>query len=348
MPCFAVPCSQSYNRTSVYLSGDSSVRAFPGNIANRKPAQESAGFLERDCGLPQARRNYSPALGEARGDARSPAASRQDWLCLRFHFGARCLAAKPQGASRGRTRRASCGSSREEERRKDKTDCRCASQACLRRRRWNSERERVWGERGCAAKQPEDLHDAGSRHARSRIGRWTALAFAASAASHGKGHHRSRRLRQFHGGCRFRWNVARRALRAIAAVTVSESRIRGGNPADVANDGTTRECQAHAANHARSLSKDQQYGSTRRFDCFDWRPIRFNREGRELCEWRLAGEHGGSGEQQKPCSRCAEHNRFGNAQETRRVLEYGAEIQYPSRTSHDTISGGIASLQSGC
>jgi DNA-binding winged helix-turn-helix (wHTH) protein len=41
------------------------------------------------------------------------------------------------------------------------------------------------------------------------------------------------------GGCRFRWNVARRALGAIAAVTVSESRIRGGNPSDAANDGTT-------------------------------------------------------------------------------------------------------------
>jgi len=29
---------------------------------------------------------------------------------------------------------------------------------------------------------------------------------------------------------------------------------------------------------------------------FDWHPIRFNREGRELCEWRLAGEHGSAGE----------------------------------------------------
>jgi len=76
----------------------------------------------------------------------------------------------------------------------------------------------------------------------------------------------------------------------------SDSRIRGGDPADVANDGTAGECQAHAANRARSLSKDQQHGSTRRFDCFDWRPIRFNREGRELCEWRPAGEHGSAGE----------------------------------------------------
>src|SRR5207253_9873555 len=112
-----------------------------------------------------------------------------------------------------------------------------------------------------------------------------------------------------------------RALGAIAAVTVSESRIRGGNPADVANDGTTRECQVHAANHARSLSKDHLYGSTRRFDCFDWRPIRFNREGRERCEWRLAGEHGSAGERQKPFSRWPDHDRYGNAQETRRVLQ---------------------------
>src|SRR2546427_6865854 len=125
--------------------------------------------------------------------------------------------------------------------------------------------------------QSKNCRDSGRCSALSWNCRRTCLAYAASSASHGKGHHRSRRLRQFHGGRRFRWNVARRALGAIAAVTVSESRIRGGNPADVANDGTAGECQAHAANRARSLSKDQQHDSTRRFDCFDWHPIRFNR-----------------------------------------------------------------------
>ena len=77
----------------------------PRYFAARDPARRPAGFVERDCGIPEPRCDHGPALGKAGGDAGPPPRTRQAGLRLRCMFRAGCLAAKPQAAFGRRGRR---------------------------------------------------------------------------------------------------------------------------------------------------------------------------------------------------------------------------------------------------
>src|SRR5439155_23190456 len=58
----------------------------------------------------------------------------------------------------------------------------------------------------------------------------------------------------------FRSHASRRTFRAVTAISFSEPRVRGWNPADAANDGTADECQAHAARSEEHTSELQSRG----------------------------------------------------------------------------------------
>jgi len=114
---------------------------------------------------------------------------------------------------------------------------------------------------------------------------------------------------------------------AIAAVTVSDSRIRGGDPADVANDGTAANVRL-TPQIAREVC--QRTNSTAALDGsialigarYDLIVKAVNCVNGDC--WRARKRR----RTIKPCSGRAEHNRFGNAQELGESLEYGAEIQH--------------------
>src|SRR5690349_21563135 len=104
--CSALPSlgSRGYNSTSpklattANLSGQHDERAIPRQTVICAPTRKSAGFVEGNRGIPQPRCDHGPALGETRGDARSPPRARPQRIGVRVRFGARCLVAKPQTA----------------------------------------------------------------------------------------------------------------------------------------------------------------------------------------------------------------------------------------------------------
>src|SRR2546425_278680 len=78
MLCFAVAERVRYNRvpglaTAADQSGERDGRTIPWHAAIREAAGRPAGFVEGNRGLPQPRRDDGAALGEAGGNARSPA-----------------------------------------------------------------------------------------------------------------------------------------------------------------------------------------------------------------------------------------------------------------------------------
>src|SRR5207248_2942490 len=64
--------------------------------ASHECGRRSAGFVEGNRGVPQARRHDGPALGKTRGDAGASASSRQDGVGLRAAIRAGRLGAQPQ------------------------------------------------------------------------------------------------------------------------------------------------------------------------------------------------------------------------------------------------------------
>src|SRR6266851_9674393 len=77
IPCFAVPDWGGYNRvprpaTLAEPSGGRYGRTSSWHAAIPETARRPPGFVEGNRGLPQARRDHGPALGEAGGNARSP------------------------------------------------------------------------------------------------------------------------------------------------------------------------------------------------------------------------------------------------------------------------------------
>ena len=78
---------------------ESDGRTIPKDTAVRETARRPAGFVEGNRGIPQPRRDHGPALGEAGGDARSPAPARQDGLGLRFSGGIGRVGAQPESSS---------------------------------------------------------------------------------------------------------------------------------------------------------------------------------------------------------------------------------------------------------
>ncbi len=83
--------------------------------------------------------------------------------------------------------------------------------------------------------------------------------------------------------CGVRRDAPRGPFRPATPVPLPEPRVRGRNPSNVADDGTTGKYATHAGNHARSLSTDEQRSSTRRFDRTDRRPLYSDSQGCELC-----------------------------------------------------------------
>ncbi len=111
--------------------------------------------------------------------------------------------------------------------------------------RWNNKRDHYRCECSRAATQTKDRCDGGNCCAGS--GSWrTALARPARAASHGEGHDRSWRFRQFDGRCSIRRNAPRRPLCPAPPVALPELIVRRRNPSNVADDGTTGKYEAHA------------------------------------------------------------------------------------------------------
>src|SRR6266852_5241202 len=89
-PCLYLPLNAVYCR---HLADDVTIRVVPDSrepirradgrtiswhTAVRTTARRPAGFVEGNRYIPQPRRDHGPALGEAGGDARSPAPARQD------------------------------------------------------------------------------------------------------------------------------------------------------------------------------------------------------------------------------------------------------------------------------
>src|SRR6185295_2528339 len=108
MPCFAVPWPAAHATmraprlaTGTDPSGERDERTIPWHTAICETARRPPGFVEGNRGIPGPRRDDRPALGEAGGDARSPAPARQDGLGLRVSGGAGRMGAQsesPTGA----------------------------------------------------------------------------------------------------------------------------------------------------------------------------------------------------------------------------------------------------------
>src|SRR5437763_1004118 len=80
-------------------SGERDERTIPWHTAIRETARRPAGFVEGNRGIPQPRRDDRPALGEAGGDARSPAPAGQDRFGLRVSGGVGHVGARSESSS---------------------------------------------------------------------------------------------------------------------------------------------------------------------------------------------------------------------------------------------------------